>query len=265
MCCKENRIIPVINTHRYIFLLGGHDLEMTVIRTVLTDHGYDYFDRSLSWDNAKLSAYRDELTRFGNSPEYRIYGIELSEDIGCPQNYTRIDHHNDYNGHPSSISQVMEILSIGMTRFHHLVAANDEAYIPGMEAIGATASEIAMIRKLDRQAQGITEEDEKLAEKSIRYNLSEYTGLMVVRAETGRFPAICDKLYPYNNLLIYTQSEWTFYGPGTQKVINLFKDDIQHKKIYYGGGRNGYVGIANDKFSQTEIKGQLQKIINEYI
>ena len=121
-------------------------------------------DKHLSWNNAFLSAYREELTRY---TDCQIYGIELKEDISAPGNYTPIDHHNDKNGQFTSLEQVASLLGVSMNRFLQLVSANDKGYIPAMMEIGATKEEIADIRLKDRKAQGISDEDDWLAEESI--------------------------------------------------------------------------------------------------
>ncbi len=41
---------------QYIFLLGGHDLEMQEIRNILEEKQLKYFDYNLAW-GAKLSSY----------------------------------------------------------------------------------------------------------------------------------------------------------------------------------------------------------------
>jgi hypothetical protein len=78
-----------------VFILGAHDLEMLTIKQLL-DEREDcvVLDHHLQWDNSLLSAYSSELQLWSN---HDIYGIELQEDIIAPNNYHRIDHHNDWN------------------------------------------------------------------------------------------------------------------------------------------------------------------------
>ncbi len=59
------------------------------------------------------------------------------------------------------------MLGAGLTHRQQLVAANDRGYIPAMLEAGASESEIACIRSLDRAAQGISAEDERLAAEDI--------------------------------------------------------------------------------------------------
>ncbi|MEX0967663.1 MAG: hypothetical protein WD077_10520 [Bacteroidia bacterium] len=117
----------------YVFLLGGHDLEMAEIRKLLEQHSLPYHDGGLSWNNATLSAYKDiwDDQRF-------FVGIELREDISPPPKYISIDHHNERSDEPASIAQVAKLLGITIDRWQQLVAANDRGFIPAMERMGAT-------------------------------------------------------------------------------------------------------------------------------
>lgn len=253
-----------MNTNSYIsrFLLGGYDLEMLTIRQMLEGtEGCIIEDKHLNWDNAWLSAYREELSQDANC---NIYGIELREDIPLPSGYCRIDHHNDWADKPSSLEQVAEVLGVELTKYQQIVAANDKGYIPAMEALGASQEEINEIRRADRVAQGVTEEDEALAEKSIAENMSVYEGLTVVRAFSPRFSPICDRLFPYQRLLIYTDAEWLFYGEGTAKLVSVLAKEIQQGKVYYGGGVNGYVGIVQNACDKREIEQYVNIIIRQY-
>ena len=249
------------NPHR-LFLLGGYDLEMLTIKQMLEGReGCIIIDRHLQWDNACLSAYQEELSRFASCD---IYGIELQEDSSLPQNYHRIDHHNDWADKPSSLEQVAEILEVELTHYQQLVAANDKGYIPSMMALGASSEEIDDIRRKDRTAQGITEKDEALAEKAIAENLHKYKGITVVKALTSRFSPICDRLYPYLRLLIYTDTEWMFYGEGKAEIVSLLANDIRQKKVFHGGGDNGYIGPVQNAFDKTEIEQFVNKLIKKY-
>lgn len=242
-----------------IFLLGGHDLEMIEIRKLLESKGMHYEDRHLSWDNASLSAYSDIIDA---SPDAQFYGIELKEDIPLPSHYVRIDHHNDFNKRPAAILQTAQILGVPTERRHLLVAANDAGYIPAMMAdnLNATQSEIDEIRRLDRLYQGVTAEDELLAQQSIDINLITSDDFMLVKSLTSHFSPICDRLFPYERLLIYTDTEWVFYGKGKDNLVNYFKDDIDKKRIYHGGGDNGFIGAVKNAFTMEEIQHDLEAI-----
>lgn len=233
-----------------IFLLGGHDLEMLEIKRLLLSHGERFEDSNLDWSNARLSAYAPILAK---EPELDYYGVELQEDCPLPKHYTRIDHHNDYKNRPAAILQVAQLLGVEPNRHFQLLAANDAGYIPAMHALNASEEEIAEIRRQDRAAQGVTKEDEKLAELSIYEHLTKYEGLFIVYARTSRFSAICDRLYPYQRLLIYTDNEWTYYGEGKSELVAMLTDEIYNNKVYHGGGENGYVGAAKGAFPTEQI------------
>ena len=245
-----------------LFLLGGYDLEMLTIKQMLEGaNGCVVLDKHLRWDNAHISSYDEELARFA---EYEIYGIELQEDIPVPRNYHRIDHHNDWVDKPSSLEQVAEILGERLDHYQQLVAANDKGYIPAMKELGATKEEIDDIRKKDRAAQGVTDEDEKLAELSVYHHISKYPSLVVVKSLTSRFSPICDRLFPYQRLLIYNDCEWAFYGEGTTELVNLLAEDISQKKVFHGGGSNGYIGSVMNAYDKIEIEEFVKVIIEKY-
>ena len=247
-------------SEQLFFLLGGADLEMQTIRDVLVCQGIPFADHHLRWDNALLSSYQEELQeRKGGQT---IYGIELREDILPPSCYRAVDHHNGLSSFPCALEQVLEILQLPMNRYEQLVSANDKAYIPGMLALGATSEEIATIRLADRKAQGVTVEEEHLAEKAIADNKEIVNGLIIVHALCSRFSPICDRLFPYHKLLVYTDSEWMYYGDDSTKVCELFSDDLLEGNLFYGGGEQGYVGIKQNVYDKNEILEMVDQIKN---
>ena len=105
-----------------VFLLGGYDLEMLTIKQLLearTD--CVVIDKRLSWDNAFLSAYREELSLYNDKS---VYAVELQDDLGGQYQVTFIDHHNGMESNPSSLEQVAAVLDASLNRFQQLVAAN---------------------------------------------------------------------------------------------------------------------------------------------
>lgn len=224
-----------------LFLLGGHDLEMMTIKETLECEGIAYADHGLGWNGALLSSYGEEIAEAERNGQ-DIYGIELKEDISLPIGYHRIDHHNDLAANPSSIEQVYELLDITIDRHAELVAANDRGYIPAMRQAGATDEECKAIRREDRKAQGVTENDERLAEQSIK-DKKTIGRLIIVKALSSHFSPITDHLWPYKQLLIYTDRELTYYGEKVSWVRNLLKDEDKGT-AYSGGGDDGYAGIT---------------------
>lgn len=249
-----------------IFLLGGNDLEMTTIKNLLVNAGEQFETHDLRWDNAKLSSYEKTLEEYGNSPDYQIYGIELNEDIPHPDNYVRIDHHNDFANKPSSLEQVATLLGLAMDRHMQLVAANDSRYIPGMIKLGASREEIDDIRRADRAAQGVSEDDdERLAEESLKSCKGDASNLYVVKSLTSKFSTVCDRMYPYRRLLIYNDDVAEFYGEGVNDLTSLFKSELDAKKMYHGGGDSGYLGTVSGAYSKEEIAGIVDKIRTHFM
>lgn len=137
---------PNINDReKYIFLLGGHDLEMIEIRKILESNSLKFIDKDLSW-GAVLSSYQEHF----NDTSFFV-GIELVRDVLQPKNYIEIDHHNDKSHLPSSIEQLAELLGIRLDRWQTLVAANDKGYIPAMLAMGASRDETREMRGIRSQ------------------------------------------------------------------------------------------------------------------
>ena len=239
-----------------VFLLGGYDLEMIEIKKLLIQHGKHYIDRKLSW-GAKLSRYQDifhSLTHY--------YGIELIEDIEPPLHYTAIDHHNDLQNNQSSLEQVAKILNVELSRYQKLVALNDSGYIPAMQKFGATEVEIELIRERDREAQGVTNEDELLAEMSIEEK-KVVDGVVVVETQIHHFSPISDRLYMMGikDYLIYNDKKLLYYGKNIEQLVKHYKKEIEKKKMYYGGG-NGFFGLAEGRGYDRE---KIEKLRDEII
>lgn len=205
--------------------MGGKDLEMQQIANMLKEHGIKFCDKQLSWDRAKVSAYQEELEAYKDMA-CKVYGVELQEDwyvgndgnIQMPANYTAIDHHNENSSRKSSLEQVADLLGVELSRFQRLVAANDSTYLDGLRALKATSEDIMRIRSLDRQAQGVTEEEEQDAIQAVNEAQKINRNLWLVKSRHSRFSPICDRINNVadvdstmedvpNNYLIYTDNE----------------------------------------------------------
>lgn len=243
-----------------LFLLGGHDLEMQVIRETLEREGIAYSDHGLSWKNALLSSYSEEIAEAERNGQ-DIYGIELrlADKEREPAGYHVIDHHNDMSGKASSIEQVYELLGLEMDERAKIVAANDKGYIQGMMEMGLTQEEAMAIRQEDRKAQGVTDDDERQAEEAIKGKRSMGI-LTVVRSATSRFSAVTDKLWPYRRLLVYTDKELMYSGERALSIYNILKG-WNAKTAYRGGGHDGYAGITLGDTSKGSIEAVAKEII----
>lgn len=241
-----------MNNNKIVFLLGGKDLEMLEIKNILTKKNLTFYDKELTW-GAKLSDYKDILGKYENINNIEIYVIELEIDMVKPHNCIEIDHHNQNSNKPSSLEQICTLLNIDISenRYLQLVSANDKNYISGMKQINASENEILNIRKKDREEQGITIEDENLAQISIDKSSSN-----IIYSFTTKFTSISDRIYgKYNNYIIYNNFKIIFYGYKISEIKIFFeKLNIEKKQYYYGGGDLGFIGIKNNILNKEEIE-----------
>src|SRR5690606_4719844 len=126
----------------------------------------------LSW-GAKASAYLPEIAAAveeGCTPVLVELALDLAPSV---LERTRIiDHHGALAGRekPSSLRQVFQLLGLPAERWTRelaLVEANDVGHIAGLPSAGATSDEIAAIRARDRNAQGVSEESERLSRLAV--------------------------------------------------------------------------------------------------
>ena len=87
---------------------------------------------------------------------------------------------------------------------------------------------------------------------------------MVVKSLTSRFSPICDWLFPYRRLLIYTDSEWMYYGDGKAELVVMLVEEIRRGKVYHGGGDGGYIGCVKGAYEENSIEKLVEQIINKY-
>lgn len=250
------------NNKNVIFLLGGKDLEMETIRDVLIEEGFiegkTLFDKQLSW-GAKLSAYADVIQEHKDADI--IYGIELAEDMKLPENYRRIDHHNDYCDKEASLLQVLKLFNREPTREALLIAANDTGHTEGMKAICATPEEIREIRKKERRLQGITEADEQQAKEEIAYG-KEVRHLFLVKSGLEKYAAITD-FCNKRPLLVYGNGGIVFFGEReqVQKLSEAYANELKAQQAYHG---RKYFGFDKHYFSTLSQKEQ-RKLVVEII
>jgi len=245
----------------YIFFLGGYDAEMVAIKEILNEQKLTYYDNNLKW-GAKLSEYKEELSKI-TKDQIPVF-IELNLDIDYPANSIIIEHHGDKAGKDkkTSIEQVAELLNIELNRKQKLISANDRDYIWGMLELDATEEEIKEIRKMDKQAQGVTEDDEKKAEMSIRHYLKRLSkNVVLIYSLTEKTSPIIDRIYKYyEHIFIISPSDILLYS-GSGKGVELLKDyydDLKKDKPeinYWFGGNlpiRGFFG-SNHKLKEKEV------------
>lgn len=198
-----------------IFLLGGCDLEMVVIKRLLNKYNQKFIDKNLKW-GAKLSDYQEEIKKYQNE---MIYAIELIPDIEA-KNLILIDHHNDDYKKPSSLEQIASLFKHKLTPFEKAVALNDKGYIYEMLRGGINLSDIKRIRKLDRKAQGVTEEEEKIA--------NEIKLDRIIYFPYEHFSPLTDRIFfekGWRKFIIYNDNLTMFYGfdkNHLKKILNYF-------------------------------------------
>jgi hypothetical protein len=260
--------------NNYIFFLGGYDAEMVTIKDILKEKNLSFFDNNLKW-GAKLSEYKKELSEL-SSDQIPVF-IELNLDIDYPEKTIIIDHHGDKAGKDkkTSIEQVAELLNIELNRKQKLISANDKDYIWGMMDLGATEEEIKHIRKRDREAQGVTEDDEINAELSIQHYLKRLSkNVVLIYSLTEKTSPIIDRIYKYYiHIFIISPSDILTYS-GTGKGVELLKDYYDELKKdkpdidYWFGGNlpiRGYFG-SKHKLTEKEVIRVMKHIMeNERI
>ncbi len=209
---------------KFVFFLGGKDAEMMQIEKILTEVSAEVINGNLGW-GAKASAYSDAIKAVTTAGKIPVL-IELVVDIELPTNALIIDHHGDFSGNPQSILQVLELIGVKPTREDILIAINDEGYIPGLVASGASIEEIRQVRAFDRSCQGITSEQEIEAERAVAAQEKFTNGLVVVRCAHSKTAPIADRVFEtqgtrQNLLILSGDGESNYYGtPAVVKAID---------------------------------------------
>ncbi len=230
-------------TSKFVFFLGGRDLEMVTIGDLLAEHASRRFhDKELPW-GAKASAYRSEIE---DALTHRKMPVLIELAIDLPLDRDRvivIDHHGERAGaeKPTALEQVFDLLGLpseAWTRWHTLVAANDRGYIPELLVMGATPEEIRQVRAADRAAQGVTSEEEAEAERGIAQGQLFLGGrLMVVWLGHNRASSVVDRLEStlggpgFENLLVISPDQVNFFGIG--ELVDALNEMIPGG--WYGG------------------------------
>ncbi|OHA32912.1 MAG: hypothetical protein A2928_04465 [Candidatus Taylorbacteria bacterium RIFCSPLOWO2_01_FULL_45_15b] len=178
---------------KYVFFLGGQDLEMESIGHLLALKLARFFDKKLAW-GAKASSYREEIAAVAKEGANPVL-IELEVDIPLPQSAIVVDHHDERSGEKASILQVCDLLGQVPGRSELLIAANDSGYIPGIIAAGASPEEISYVRMLDRKAQGVTPEMENAAISAIDRTSRTVRGVKIINLPHTKCSPVTDRLF----------------------------------------------------------------------
>ena len=216
------------------------------IKTLITSQGW-----GASWNELEPEI-KKEIEEYKNKG-YKIFGVELQGQ--APEGAVNIDHHiydgDDRTNELSSLEQVAQLVNHKLSLFEEFVSANDKGFIPAMYKLAKTKNlseeetqkMIEKVRLQDRAAQGITPEQEKIAEKAIEE--AEVSDLLTeVRMSHSKTATVCDRLWgSYENLLILSEDgEVNFFG--CQKVIKKLSDlvkgswsggDLDHDNGFWGG------------------------------
>jgi hypothetical protein len=236
-----------------VFFLGGHDAEMLEIKSILEKNAVSFFDNHLKW-GAKLSEYQKELNSLYDDvcPVF----VELNLDVPYPENAVIIDHHNSRSGNNqlTSIEQTAKRLGIQLNRHQQLISINDKSHIRGMKTFGATEKEIALIRFLDRKAQGVTTDDEQKADQTVKNNISLFCkDTAIVNSLCEKTSCVVDRIHDHYTHLIVNSPDGNFhyFGPGDQ--VYAIRDYILKKQqkdpkieLWYGGSlpEFGFLGTS---------------------
>ena len=232
-----------MNMPPYVFLCGGHDLEMVTITELLHAHVPEdqVIDLGLSW-GARASAYALHLERCVSQNQIPVL-IELQVDVALPSTAIIIDHHQERAGadRPTSLEQVFQLLqrpASQWTRWQTLVAANDRGYLPELARCGATRDEMLAIRAADRRCQGISAAEEASAVDAVNTRIELEGGrLTLVRLPHRHCSAVADRMEPvlggpgYQNLLVSTPKGTSFFGTGD--VIDCLRQSFPNS--WWGG------------------------------
>lgn len=216
------------------------------VKTLITKQGW-----GASWDNLEPEI-KKEIEELKNK-NFKIFGVELQGS--APEGVENIDHHrydgDDRTNEFSSLEQVAKLVGHRLSLFEEFISANDKGFIPAMLALAKiknlsekeTQKLIEKVRLQDRVAQGITPEQERIAEKAIQE--AEVSDLLtVVRMAHSKTSTVCDRLFGrYKNLLILSEDgEVNFFGEKgvIERLSSLVKGswsggDLDHDNGFWGG------------------------------
>lgn len=253
------------------FFLGGRDLEMEAVRRLLEEHAPGrVHDRGLRWSDARASVYRDAIADAHRRERTPVL-IELRDDIdAASRGAVLIDHHGAEAGASArtAVEQVFDLLGLPLTdwtRWLSLVAANDRGHIDAMLDLGATPSEIKDIRDADRAAQGISAEEDAVAQDAIGRASAFGSRALFVELPHAHTAAVMDRLHPalggqpWETVVVVSPSETNVYGPGW--LVRALDRRIQGGWLGGDLPRRGFWGCQE---SLPEIKRDVVQLLQEH-
>jgi len=251
-----------------IWVVPVNDLEAVEIRNLLADAGEKVLVTQqrwgASWENLEPEVVAEVNNLLQSNPEVEVIGIELFGDSPWINSRT-IDHHTwgneDNANEQSSIEQVASELGVELNRYLQLVAANDKAWFPGLEAAGATEDEADIIRQADRCAQGVTPDDEAQAVQDIEF--AERRGdRVLVRTSLSSYQVspISDRLYGHaEEWFIVASNAWLYNGPRHLEIFQYMEElgliagpDWEGGSTKFKFGYAGFVVVVDDKNLQQQ-------------
>lgn len=248
-----------------LWIVPRNDLESVTIHELLRRYEEKVLTTrqpwGASWSGLEPDVAR-ELHRLRDAdPNLVIYGVELAgkDDYRA----TNIDHHlykDDDRTHPrSSIEQVAVILKVELSPEEKLVAANDREWIPGLEALKATRYEIERIRRQDREAQGLSLDEEARSRSEVAA-ARVVNGLMDVYTEGRPTSAHSDFAYlaGAREILVRGPSEWQYSGTKFRILASL---ELPEQHWSAGAWNYGYFGIKNPS---EDSQGKILRVIEPY-
>lgn len=243
------------NNNQIVVVTPVNDGEATQIEKILKENNIKTLVTKQGWGASWSSLepeIKKEIEEYKNKG-YQIYGVELQGS--APEGTVNIDHHrydgDDRSNEKSSLEQVSELIGYKLSLFEEFVSANDKGFIPKMIELAKTRNLskeetqklIEKVRLQDRAAQGITPEQEEIAEKAIQEaEISD--SLTVVHMAHSKTSTVCDRLWgQYKNLLIVSSDgEVNFFGE--RRVIETLSNlvegswsggDLDHDNGFWGG------------------------------
>ncbi len=201
----------------FVVLAGGYDLEMVTIINLCHENGIEVVDKFLGWGESS-AVHADAVAQAQKEGKQVVFIEPIFDDsFPQPEGSIVIDHHGERSHEEPSLIQFLKLIGLELTRRQRLIGANDAGYIPAMLAMGATEAEISEIRRMDREAQGVTEEMEAEAERAISEK-EIVNGVTIVKMAHSKTATVCDRLFnpaeKQNLLILSGDGEVNYFGNG---------------------------------------------------